>query len=91
MDGQIPFVAEKYGGGGGNAVPAALGLLWNSRPTTNSSADRWQDAVPLNDFSQLGLRRADLRQLVRDGLVEYRVEVTTAGSRKRRFQIWVVA
>jgi hypothetical protein len=63
-------------------------LLWEAHQQTAPGADPWQEAVPLSELWATGVRRADLRRLVHDGLVEYWVEVTTARSKRRQFRVW---
>jgi hypothetical protein len=67
---------------------AALRLLWESYPQDGPGSDPWQDAVELAELLRVGVTRVDLRRLVRDGLAEYRIEVTKPRSRRREFEEW---
>jgi hypothetical protein len=48
----------------------------------------WQYAVRLDELLQVGLTEADLRRLVDQQLVEYRVEITKPRSKRRHFETW---
>ncbi|HEY1378637.1 MAG TPA: hypothetical protein VGF55_17690 [Gemmataceae bacterium] len=61
-------------------------LLWQADQA--SRGDRWQEAVPRAELQASGVQRADLVRLIRDGLLEYRVETTTARSKRRTFRTW---
>jgi hypothetical protein len=66
----------------------AVSLLWKAHQQIGPKDDPWQEAVTLAELRQAGVRKADLRRMIRNGLVEYRVEATTARSKRRRFQKW---
>jgi hypothetical protein len=69
-------------------VRAALRLLWEAYPQDGAGSDPWQDAVELAELLRVGATRVDLRHLVRDGLAEYRIEVTKPRSKRRQFEAW---
>jgi hypothetical protein len=64
----------------------ALRLLWTARQRAGSRAAGWQFAVRLDELHRAGVTLTDLCRLIAERLVEYRVEVTTPGSRRRRFR-----
>lgn len=69
-------------------VRSALRLLWEACRQARQEEDLWQFAINLAEVHEAGATSTDLRRLVHDGLVEYRVECTAARTRRRQFQEW---
>jgi hypothetical protein len=68
-------------------IASALELLLQAREYADqTSGDRWEFAVEIQELVGLGLSRNDLRWLVRMGLVEHAREVTVAGDNGREFR-----
>jgi hypothetical protein len=66
--------------------PAVILLLEAFHYASQTSVDRWEFAVELDDLDALGLTRNDYRWLVRQGLVEHRREVTLEVDDGREFR-----
>ena len=66
--------------------PALAVLLEAVHYADQTSGDRWEFAVELDQLTALGLTRNDFRWLVREGLVEHRREVTLEGDDGRAFR-----
>jgi hypothetical protein len=68
-------------------VHLALELLAKARTMgLQRQKDIWQYAVVRDELLGLGLTGADLRDLIRKGLVDHGREVTTPSQRRRRFE-----
>ena len=67
---------------------STIRLLFEAHEQSEPGNDPWQVAVPLAELCATGITRTELRRLIHAGLVEFRVEITTARSKRRRFRVW---